>query len=563
MAILPQLVKEWDYEKNEKTGLTPINVKPKSGKKVGWICSEGHRYDAVIASRTTGTGCPYCSGNKVSIEKSLWKLNPKLAKEWDYDKNHGLTPKDVTTGSKKKVYWICKKKSHSWRAVIYSRNKGRGCPYCTNRKVCLDNCLATVNPKLAAEWHPTKNGKFTPFKVLPSAKRKSWWKCSKCGHDYPATINHRATGYGCPACSGRIASERNSIAAIRPDLAKIWHPFKNKKLTPENVSVFSDKEIWWQCSQGHEWKKSANRQSRINGCPYCNRQLPSPEFNLPTQNPKLAAEWDKQKNGDLTPQDVLPFSNRKVWWQCPRKHSYPSTVANRNNGNGCPKCNANTSRNEIRTLAEIRAIFSDAKKVMIDKKEIDVFIPGLNIGIEYDGYYYHKNMIKRDKEKNEVLKKNGITLFRVREGKLPRISDNDILLKGNELEVKDVIKLLKKILAKVKLPKQYKILIEDYIKKGKFQNEEGYYSILREINLTPREKCLAFLFPEIAAQLHPLLNNGITANLIFAHSGKKYYWLCPINLNHVWEATPDHRSRGTGCPLCAGRKTRINVNKHD
>ena len=558
LAVLrPDLEKEWDYEKNKVTGLTPDNVKQKSGKKVGWICPKGHRYDAEIASRTSGTGCPYCSNNRVSIENSLFTLKPELVEQWDQGLNGELTPKDITPGSKKIVYWRCKKnKDHSWRAAIFSRTSGRGCPYCAHQKVSKDNCLATVNHELASEWHPTRNDSLTPEDVLPGGKRRVWWLCSKCGHEYTATINHRAGGTGCPACSGRVASERNSIAALRPDLAKEFHPTKNKRLTPDNVSVFSDKEIWWQCSHGHEWRMSANRRSRINSCPYCNHQLASPEFNLATENPELAAEWDPTKNGELKPQNVLPYSNKKVWWECPRKHSYKASIANRANGNGCPKCHLNTSRNEIRILSEMRAIFPGVRKAVIHKKEIDVFIPELKVGIEYDGYYFHKDGVERDREKNDVLERNGITLLRVREDKLPRISANDILLKGNELKVDDLIKLLEKIQAQGNLLNKHRKKIQYYIKGRKFKNDKEYFSLLKEIKIPPREKSLSFLFPEIAVQLHPTLNNGITGDLIYAHSGVKYFWQCDKYKDHVWEATADHRTRGTGCPLCAGRKVK-------
>ncbi len=37
---------------------------------------------------------------------------------------------------------------------------------------------------------------------------------------------------------------------------------------------------------------------------------------LNTYSPEIAAEWDYQRNGELTPDKVMPFSNRKVWWQC-------------------------------------------------------------------------------------------------------------------------------------------------------------------------------------------------------------------------------------------------------
>ncbi len=559
-ALKPDLEKEWDYEKNDESGLIPLNVKAHSGKKAWWKCPKGHSYESVIASRSSGTACPYCSNIKVSIEKSLWKLNQRLSKEWDYERNGEITPKDVTPGSKKMVNWKCRKnEKHRWRARIYSRNRGRGCPYCAHQKVSEENCLAAVNPTLASEWHPIKNEKLTPWDVLPGIEDEVWWKCKKCGYEYSATINHRNGGTGCPACSGRVASERNSIASVRPDLAMEWHPTKNGNLTPDNVSVFSDKKVWWFCANNHELEYSVNQRSGMLGCPMCTHQIASPEYNLSTKNPELAAEWHPSKNASRKPENYLPYSNEKVWWLCPRKHSYESTIANRNNGNGCPQCHPSISRNEVRILTEMRSIFLEARKANKYGKEIDIFLPEINAGIEYDGYFFHKGKIRNDREKNVVLKRNGITLFRVREMKLPKISSFDIVPEKGELKINDIINLLKVIEHQLDLPEKYRLLISDYIKDGIFKNDEEYYSILKNIKLPPREKSLAYLYPKIAAQLHPKLNNGINADLIYAHSGIKYFWQCGIVRKHVWPATPDHRSRGTSCPMCAGRKMKPKI----
>ncbi len=137
---------------------------------------------------------------KLSDNYNLHKLCSDLAKEWHSTKNGTLTPKDVTPSSHKKVWWLCSKnKSHEWNAIIANRNKGVGCPYCSGKKVCIDNCLKTINPKLAKEWHPTKNGTLTPKDVTPNSGRKVWWICSK-GHKWDATINNRYKGSGCPHC---------------------------------------------------------------------------------------------------------------------------------------------------------------------------------------------------------------------------------------------------------------------------------------------------------------------------------------------------------------------------
>ena len=72
-----------------------------------------------------------------------------------------------------------------------------------NKKVCIDNCLATTHPEIASQWHPTKNGNLTPEDFTYGVGRKIWWKCIK-EHEWKATIASRATGNGCPCCSSYV-----------------------------------------------------------------------------------------------------------------------------------------------------------------------------------------------------------------------------------------------------------------------------------------------------------------------------------------------------------------------
>lgn len=62
------------------------------------------------------------------------------------------------------------------------------------------------------------------------------------------------------------------------------------------------------------------------------------------------------------------------------------------------------------------------------------------------------------------------------------------------------------------------------------------------------------LFPLIAEQLDPALNDGLTPDQVVAGSSRKLTWRCPVAPDHVWGATPAHRTGGgTGCPACRGR----------
>ena len=49
-TMYPNIADQWDEVKNGN--LTPEDVQPASGKKVWWVCSLGHSWQAVISSRT-------------------------------------------------------------------------------------------------------------------------------------------------------------------------------------------------------------------------------------------------------------------------------------------------------------------------------------------------------------------------------------------------------------------------------------------------------------------------------------------------------------------------------
>ena len=268
-TVNPRLSKEWHPSKNKS--LTPRDVTPGSGKKVWWICSQGHEWKITVSGRKKGRGCPYCSGNAACNDNCLNTANPSLSKQWHPTKNHPLTPKDVTPYSNKKAWWVCNK-GHEWEARIGSRSLGNGCPYCGRWKVCKDNCLQTINPGLSKEWHPTKNGTLSQRHVFPNTERKVWWICSK-KHVWQTSVAVRNKGAGCPYCSGRKATRENCLQTINPQAAKEWHPTKNGSLTPRDVTAKAGRMVWWLCNRDHEWQNTVKNRNRGTGCPYCAGRL--------------------------------------------------------------------------------------------------------------------------------------------------------------------------------------------------------------------------------------------------------------------------------------------------
>ena len=330
----PELSKEWHPTKN--LSISPDMVKQGSQKKVWWQCEKGHEWQATVSNRVLGKGCPYCAGKSVSADNNLQVVNPEVAKQWHPTKNGDLTPSDVTMGSGKKVWWRCEK-GHEWETSISNRSTGFGCPYCCGKYASSDNNLQVLNPEVAKQWHPTKNGKLTPYNVTVSSNKKAWWQCEK-GHEWETVISNRTNGCGCPCCSGKRVCSDNNLQVLKPELARQWHPTKNGELTPSDVTVSSNKKVWWQCEKGHEWAAVINDRTSGTGCAYCSGRRVSSDNNLLVISPELAKQWHPTKNGNLTPSDITARSAKKVWWTCEKGHEWDSTVANRTKGSGCPYC---------------------------------------------------------------------------------------------------------------------------------------------------------------------------------------------------------------------------------
>ncbi len=198
------LLTQWDDQRNN---ITKEEVTYASHRKVWWRCAAGHFWESEIKDRVNGeTGCPYCNNKKV-LEgfNDLATINPKIAGEWNHERNGELTPNGVTVGSEKKVWWKCKL-GHEWQASVENRAiKGNACPYCCGKKALAGfNDLKTLYPEVASEWCEELNVDVRVDSVRPGSGRKVWWRCSE-GHAWEARVFSRTSKKrpGCPVCAGR------------------------------------------------------------------------------------------------------------------------------------------------------------------------------------------------------------------------------------------------------------------------------------------------------------------------------------------------------------------------
>jgi Probable Zinc-ribbon domain len=348
-GLFPEVATQWHPTQNGD--LKPDQVAPGTHAKAWWKCDKGadHEWQANISDRANkATKCPFCTNYRASATNSLATLRPDIAAEWHPTRNGGLTPAAVVEGSTRRVWWKCPKGTdHEWKAAIVARTHGTesGCLCCAGLKASTTNCIATVSPKAVALWHASKNLPDTPASVVAGTQRKFWWRCNR-GHEWQATAKSVAvTGTGCRYCLGQVLDPdgSNSLAAKYPKLAAEWHPTKNK-LTAKEVLGGGKTDYWWRCSKdpSHEWEACiANRVSRESGCPKCSGRDVTPTTSFQARFPDIAEQWHPTKNGTLTPAQVMPGSNRKVWWKCTKgpDHEWLAPPNNRTNQRqGCPFC---------------------------------------------------------------------------------------------------------------------------------------------------------------------------------------------------------------------------------
>lgn len=290
-AMLPDIACMWDARKN--LPLSPDRIPYTSSDSYWWVCSEGHSWKSSIDGIRRGNShCPYCAGERDYNILSF--VRPDVAKTWHPTKNGGVTPDDVTYGSKEEYWWVCDQ-GHEYRAQVNVRcMEGYKCAVCSGHQVYADvNSLAALRPDIAQYWDYNKNESLVPEDVTSKSQREVWWKCEHGheDHSYRKSVKQmtEAKDRLCPYCANMdVKTGFNDLASCYPDIARQWDYDKNEGADPTNVLYCSTTKYYWKCEEcGYEWKSAVGGRTRDErGCPRCAIQ----------NNVKKSIARDKSKN---------------------------------------------------------------------------------------------------------------------------------------------------------------------------------------------------------------------------------------------------------------------------
>lgn len=365
------------------------------------------------------------------------------------------------------------------------------------------------------------------------------------------------------------------IKRNKQNLIEEWDYDKNNgdKLFINSISFCSTKKVYWKCSKCNNFWKSSIRQRTLSsrGCPYCAHLKPIiGENDLKTLYPELLKDWDYSKNS-RKPENFTAYSGVKVWWKCHYcGHEWESTIRNRTaSKRNCPYCTMKTtSFGEQAVFYYIKRIFSDAiNRYRNFGIELDVYIPSIKMGIEFDGFHWHHtpSSMKREQKKYKICQDNKIKLIRIKDSKakesynccdktfaIENLKDN------NQLEI--IIRLLlqyldpsSNFLTKKRYRKWSTIDSEINIETDRFKILENKY-------IRDSENSFANLYPNILKDWNYEKNHSFNPRAFSKASTIKVWWKCH-KCNQEWQAKIVDRTCGNNkCPVCTNKILREGVN---
>lgn len=338
-----ELLEEWDESENKN--INPRLILSSSALSVNWKCKTcNHKWQARVSNRTyLGRGCPLCAG-KVTVKgfNDLETTAPHLARQWNIEKNLGLSVNDVSLGQSIKVWWTCPL-GHDYKASVLHRAHGTDCPIChSGRQTSFAEqavyfYVKQLYPDAVNRFKDSFLGRMELDIYIPSIKfaieydGEAWHNKSTLKREQKKYTLCRQEGIklirlreGLPDVSSNIAdymihAERLYHESVLEEaIQKVISLIKASLMPLDRVIDINVKKDRYQILAYRADFKSES---------------------LLKNYPDLSAQWNKMRNGQLTPSQFKPGSSVKVWWKCPScSHDYKASIGHRVNGTGCPKC---------------------------------------------------------------------------------------------------------------------------------------------------------------------------------------------------------------------------------
>lgn len=359
---------------------------------------------------------------KISLEKLYVECKSIYGDKYDLsriiEKGHD---------SKYEIEIGCKK--HGWVVTrLYKFRKGDGCPICRKESTSGKRMKYTTSSyiKKATEIH---GDKYDLSKVVyRGANEPITVICRKHGEFHPTAYNF-LHGSGCMECSyERLRDEKKKPQRKYIEDCKKVHG--DKYVIDETIGYTDTKHDVYPICREHG-RFSINASSFLSGCgcPMCSKSRP-----LTTEMfiQRASAVHNGYYRYDTT---EYTDAKHKVRIICPLHGEFEQLPSEHLYGKGCRKCARQVSKSELAVLEYVRSLVGDDnvrsndRTLLGNNREIDIYIPSMKIGIEYDGlvWYSEKFRVGYNSllDKTSECLSNGILLVHIFEDEW--IERNDLV----------------------------------------------------------------------------------------------------------------------------------------
>lgn len=337
------------------------------------------------------------------------------------------------------------------------------------------------------------NERIIPEEEYNGAKTEIRCRCAECGYVWPVKPNNLLNGCGCPKCSGTM--KKSNDVFLKELLAKD----SNIEPLEEYQNNVTDIQCKCKiCGCIFKTKPKYLLKSKSSCCPQCG---PKERGKVRRKTNETFIQELLLINPDVLPLEPYISSSEKIKCQCKKcGHIWfplPNSLLFRKSG--CPKCDHSaTSVIEQIILRAFSIGVGDNAVLSRDKKtigkELDVLIPDLKLAIEFGAWFWHKNKIKNDREKQIRCKEKGIHLITILEKCPDEINEQLVgdfrLFKESLSGDKDyhfIKQILKEIFSDYNLPfsnvaASWNIIVQTAIQDAQRRNEEDFIRLLNNIN---------------------------------------------------------------------------------
>lgn len=287
------------------------------------------------------------------------------------------------------------------------------------------------------------------------------------------------------------------------------------------------------------------------------------DYCLAEECTELASQWHPTKNGILKPEDVFVGSRQKVWWQCEKGHEWEAQIKSRSQGSGCPICANRKIIPGINDLAtthpQLAAEWHPTKNGTTSPETISYGTKKKVWWICEKGHEWEATILSRSygagcpvcSGKAVIPGENDMASM------YPQIAAEWHPAKNGSLRPDAVTpQSNRKVWWICKNGHEYQSTVCHRTARSSGCPYCAGTKVLAGFN------DLATVYPKIAEQWHPTLNEGLTPDMVMPGGTKKVWWQC--SEGHVWKAVVYSRTGPDkcGCPVCAGNISKKRMQRY-